>query len=144
MKTGAILTRLSMHLGRRTTEAEVEEELRFHVELLTRDFMRQGMSRQEAVVATVKRFGDVGSVKRECVVIRHRSRRLMCALKSFLILILLAGVLVRVLSADFYVGKVGEMLIAVAALTRLLLYARNLRPSKFPPEELHIFAGDGY
>lgn len=60
----AMLTRLSKPLGRRATESEVEEELRFHIELLTRDYMRQGMSRQEAADASLKRFGDIGSVEK--------------------------------------------------------------------------------
>lgn len=139
-----MLTRLSKPLGRRATESEVEEELRFHIELLTRDYMRQGMSRQEAADASLKRFGDIGSVRKECVEIRRRSRRLLRALKFFLAVILLAGVLIRVLSADFRVAKIGEMLIAVAVLSRLLLHARGLRPSNYPSKKRHTFAGGGY
>ena len=55
----------------------------------------------------------------------------MRAMKSFLILVFLAGVLVRVLSMDIYVAHTGNMLIAVAVLGRLLLYARGLSPASF-------------
>lgn len=57
----------------------------------------------------------------------------MRALKSFLILVFLTGVMVHVFSANLYVRHVGEMLIGVAVLSRVLLYARGLIPSGFLP-----------
>lgn len=139
-----MLTRLSKPPGRSATDLDVEEELHFHVELLRQDYLRRGMSPQEAGDATLRRFGDIGSVKKECVEIRRRSRRLMRALKSFLAMILVAGVLARVLSADFHVVKVGELLIAVAVLGRLLLHARSLSQANYPSTKRNIFASDGY
>lgn len=130
----AAVARLFKHfsrIGRKRIELEVEEELRFHIELLTREYVGRGMSPDAARDACLKRFGDVEGIKNQCVEISRRSRLCVRAMKSFLILIFLAGVLVRVLSGDFHVSKVGDMLIAVAVLGRLLLYARGLSPASF-------------
>jgi hypothetical protein len=124
-----MLARLFKTSDRIGTENEIEEEFNFHIELIRRDFIQRGMSAQEAETATINRFGDVNSVRKECVEIRRRNRLLIRTLKSFLSLTLLAGITVRLLSADFHVGKAGEMLIAIAVLGQLLVYAHNSRPS---------------
>ncbi|HKS39018.1 MAG TPA: permease prefix domain 1-containing protein [Blastocatellia bacterium] len=129
---GAIITRLFRRFNRKSIELEVEEELRFHVELLMREHTQQGMSPEQAREAILKRFGDIARIKNECVEISRRSHPLMRALRSFLILIFLTGILVRVFGPEFYIRHVGDMLIAVAVLSHLLLYARGLkRPPKF-------------
>jgi nitrogen regulatory protein PII-like uncharacterized protein len=53
------------------------------------------------------------------------------ALKAFLILIFVAGVLVRVFSPELHLTQVGNILIAVGILGRLLIYVRGLSPSSF-------------
>jgi hypothetical protein len=45
-----------------------------------------------------------------------------------LILIGLAGLLIRVGSTDFKVGRIGDVLIMIAVAGRLLLYVRGLSP----------------
>ncbi|HYH84447.1 MAG TPA: permease prefix domain 1-containing protein [Pyrinomonadaceae bacterium] len=138
----ALLARLFKPYKRKEIELEVEEELRFHVEMLRREYIRQGMPPEEAKGATLKRFGDVEQIKYRCVQISRRSHPFMRALKSFLILVSIAGVSVRVLSADISVGRIGEMLIAVAVLSRLLLYVRGLSPSNFLSKNRNTFAAD--
>ena len=138
----ALLARLFKPYKRKDIELEVEEELRFHVEMLRREHIRQGMSPEEAKGATLKRFGDVEQIKYQCVQISRRSHPFMRALKSFLILVSIAGVSVRVLSADISVGRIGEVLIAVAVLSRLLLYVRGLSPSNFLSKNRNTFAAD--
>ncbi len=127
----ALITSLFKRLNRRKIALEVEEELSFHIELLRREHMRQGMSPAMAKDATLKRFGDLEQIKTECVEISRRSHPLMRALKSFLILIFLAGVLMRVFSNNLNVRHIGDLLMAVGALSRLLLYARGLSPTSF-------------
>lgn len=128
---GVVIAHLFKRFNRRKIELEVEEELRFHLELLKREHLQRGMSAAEARDATRERFGDVEEIKNQCVEISRRSQPLMRALKSFCILIFLTGVLVRVLGTDIYVRQVSNMLIAVAVLSRMFLYARSLRPSSF-------------
>lgn len=127
----ALLARLFKRFDRKAIELEVEEELRFHIELLTRGHIEQGMSLEAAKDAALRRFGDAERIKDQCVEISRRSHPLMRALKSFLILVFLTGILARVFSADFHVRQVGDMLIVVAALSWLFLYIRGLSSSSF-------------
>jgi nitrogen regulatory protein PII-like uncharacterized protein len=52
-------------------------------------------------------------------------------LKLFLILIFIAGVLIRVFSPVLQITQVGNILIAVGILGRLLVYVRGLSPSAY-------------
>lgn len=55
----------------------------------------------------------------------------MRALKSFFILLFLAGILVRIFSDELHVDRVGQMLIAIGVMGRLFLYVRGLKPAVF-------------
>ncbi len=112
-------------------EREIDEELRFHLELLTEALQQQDMSLAEAKDAALNRFGNLEQIKDQCVVISRRNHPSIRALKSFLILVFLVGVLVRVFSTEFHVLHVGDILIAVGVLGRLLVYVRGLNPSSF-------------
>ena len=112
-------------------EREIDEELRFHLELLTEALQQQDLSLAEAKDAALKRFGNLDQIKDQCLEISTRNSPLVRALKSFLILVFLVGVLVRVFSTEFHVLHVGDILIAVGILGRLLVYVRGLNPSSF-------------
>ncbi|HKU74998.1 MAG TPA: permease prefix domain 1-containing protein [Pyrinomonadaceae bacterium] len=116
------------------TLLEVEEELHLHVELLQREYMQRGMSPEEARAATLKRFGNFDRVKNECVAICKRSQPLQRAFKIFLILLALTGLIIRFTSTDYYVARIGPILITIAIAGRLLLYVRGLSPSRFLPK----------
>ena len=118
-------------LDSQRVEREIDEELRFHLELLTEALQQQDISLAEAKDAALKRFGDVEQIKDQCVEISRRNHPSIRALKSFLILVFLVGVLVRVFSTEYHVLHVGDILIAVGILGRLLLYVRGLTPSSF-------------
>jgi hypothetical protein len=117
---------------------EIDDELRFHLELLTEENLRQDMSLAEAQAAALKRFGDVNQIKDQCAEISRRNNPLLRALKAFMILVFLVGILVRVFSIEFHLTRVGAVLIAVGVMGRLLLYVRGLNPSIFlsKPETL--------
>ena len=127
----ALIASLRRRFARKKIEMEVEAELRFHLESLRQEYLQQGMSPAVAMAATLKRFGDFERIKSLCVEISSRSQPLMRALKSFLILMFLAGVLMRVFGSAPQLRQVADMLLAVAALSRLLLYARGLSPTSF-------------
>ena len=110
----------------RNTSLDVEEELQFHIEMLERKYTQQGMSAAQARAAASKRFGNLETVKRQCVTIRKRSSSLQRLLKISLILIALAGLAIHVLSSDYRVGRIGSVLIMIAIAGRLLLYVRGL------------------
>jgi hypothetical protein len=87
------------------------------------------MSLAEANAAALVRFGNVEQIKDQCLEISRRNHPVIRALKSFLILVFLMGVLVRVLSTEYHVLHVGDTLLAVGILGRLLVYVRGLNPS---------------
>ena len=51
---------------------ETEEELRFHLEMRVEDYMRQGMSEEEARAAAEARLGDIDEVRREIARVADR------------------------------------------------------------------------
>lgn len=110
---------------------EIDEELRFHLELLTHAYLQQEMSSEEAKDAAVRRFGNVERIKDQCLAISRQAHPLLVALKSFLILMFLTGIAVRTRSTDLDTRHLGDLLIAVPILSRLLIYVRGLNPSRF-------------
>jgi hypothetical protein len=116
---------LWQHFSGEQTRREIDEELRLHLDLLTEENCRNDMSPEEARDAAHRRFGDFDQVKDQCVEISKQSHPALLALKSFLILIFLAGVLVRIFGPEYHVNRVGNILIFVSILSRLLLYLRS-------------------
>ena len=115
--------------GNEAIEREVEEELRFHLELLTEQHLQHGDTLEVARAAALRQFGDVGHVKDQCVEITKRKRLFTRALKSFLIMTFLSGIFVRIFATELHVDRVGQMLIAIAVMGRLFLYVRDLKPA---------------
>jgi hypothetical protein len=54
----------------RAVDADVEEELRFHLDEATAAGVREGLSREAARAAALARFGDVTAIREQCVAIR--------------------------------------------------------------------------
>lgn len=117
--------------GSEAIEREVDEELRFHLELLTEQHLEHAGTLAEARAFALQRFGNFEEVKDECVEISKRRRPLTRVLKSFLILTFLAGLFVRIFATELHVDRVGQMLIFVGVLGRLFLYVRDLKPAVF-------------
>lgn len=126
--------RLFKRFDCRRVEREVENELRFHLEMLTEENLRRGMPLEKAEEQALKRFGNVERIKNQCVEISKRSRPVVRVLKSLLIAMFLVGVLTRIASADVYGKQIGNMLMAIAALGGLLIYLRGLRFAGFVPK----------
>lgn len=116
------------------TRREIDEELRFHLDLLTDELCLLDIPFAEARDTALRRFGNVEQIKNECVEISSRRHPAVRLLKSFLLLVFLAGVLVRVFSPEYHLTRVGTVLMAVSVLSRLWLYVRGLNPSRFLSE----------
>jgi len=114
----------------------VDEELDFHIGLLRQEYMRQGMTPEQAIEATEERFGDIGRVRNECVAISKRQRPAVLVLKLMFALIFLSGVMVSVFSPEAHVDRVGHLLMTIGALSYFLVYSRNFNPSFFTPRSL--------
>src|SRR5687767_163221 len=96
----AVIKRLFHRFDRQVIERQIEEELRFHLELLTEQHLLQDMSLPAAKDAALKRFGNVEQIKDQCVEISKSNRPLIRALKFLLILVFLLGVLVRIFGPE--------------------------------------------
>jgi hypothetical protein len=141
----SFITKLLTQIDRTDIERDIDEELRFHIESVTWEYVRQGFSLTEAKAKTLKRFGDVVEVKNECVQIRRRSRPFQRLVKRSLILLALAGLAIRFASTSIGFAHVGDMLIMIAVAGRLLLYTRALTPARFLPKDkttLSLFTRD--
>jgi putative ABC transport system permease protein len=58
-------------------EADVDDELRFHIEMRVRDYIAGGMTEDEARAATARRLGDLATNRAECLTITTRRERRM-------------------------------------------------------------------
>lgn len=123
------LTGLFERLYSQQRKREIEEELRFHLDRLTEENCRLDISWEEARALAQQRFGNFEQVRDQCVEISRRNHPSLRALKLFVSLVFLMGILVRVFSPEYHVTRVGTILMAVGLLGRLLLYVRGLNPS---------------
>ena len=125
---------LSRLLNSNSIEREVEEELRFHLDLLTEKYIARGISRDEAEGFAARRFGNVDQITDQCLEISMRKSPQARALKSLLFLVFLIGVSVRIMGTEYHVTRMGTVLMTLGLLGRLLLYVRGLSPSRFFPK----------
>jgi predicted permease len=75
MKTEA--WRRYLRFWRADVEGDVDEELRFHVEMREREYVAGGLSPDEAHAEALLRFGNVAEVRDSCYQIGHRRERRM-------------------------------------------------------------------
>jgi hypothetical protein len=125
------IANLFKNFNRKQIVFEVEDELRFHIEMLERKYAQDGMSAAAAKAAALRRFGSIERAMKQCVNIRSRNSLLRRVLKTSLILIGLIGLSLRMLGSDLNIHHIGDILIMIAISGRLLLYVRGLSPSNF-------------
>ena len=129
MKTA--ISRLFKNSNRKQILFDVEDELQFHIEMLERKYVQDGMSAAAARAAALRRFGSLEKSIKQCVNIRSRNSLLRRVIKTSLIILGLTGFAIRILSSDRHVDHIGDILIMIAIFSRLLLYVRGLSPSTF-------------
>ena len=61
----------------RNLQADLDDELRFHIEMREQEYRAEGMSAAEARAAVLERFGDVARVRESCTQIDQRRERRM-------------------------------------------------------------------
>src|SRR5215831_13775658 len=114
----------------RRVHREIDEELQFHLDLLTEENCRQNLSWDEAQATAREQFGNVAQIRDECIRIADRNHPAIWALKWLLAFVFVGGVLVRVFSHEFHVTRVGDILMEIGVLGRLLLYLRGATRSR--------------
>ena len=125
------IANLFKNFDRKQIAFEVEDELQFHIEMLERKYVQDGMSAAAARAAALRRFGSLERAMKQCVDIRSRNSLLRRVLKPSLILLGLTGLSIRILSSTVNFDHLGDILIMIAISGRLLLYVRGLSPSTF-------------
>src|SRR5262245_77890 len=58
-------------------EADIDDELAFHLSMRERDYMARGMAEADARRAATRRLGDLGQARAECIAITSRRERRM-------------------------------------------------------------------
>ena len=129
-----VLTGLFQRFNNQQAKREIEDELRFHLDLLTEEHCRQAMTPDEARSRAEERFGSFEEIRDECVEISTRNNLQTRVLKCLLILIFLTGALVHGLAMEYRVTRIGDLLMMIGLLGRLLVYVRGLHRANFLSE----------
>ena len=116
---------LKLFNRKRAIEQEVDEELRFHIDMQTDDYTIRGLSREESKVMAEKRFGDVKKIRTECVRISSGKTVLLWILNSVFLFSLFAGLVVRVLAPELHIRRVGDVMMMIGGLGVLFVYAKQ-------------------
>lgn len=114
-------------------ERQIEEELRFHIEMRMRDNLAAGMSPEEAERDAVQRFGDFDHVSAECREIcreRLMGGGIMKVMKGITWVMLGCGLTLILASQVHTVRQVGQVLVCIAILWWMLLYLLSTRPDQ--------------
>ena len=114
-----------------TAAREVEDELKFHIELRTRDNIADGMSQEDALADAMKRFGDFDHIRGICEEIKkERLSSIMKVIKGFTYTMIGCGVTLKLIADVANLRDVGQFLILIAILWRLLIYLREIQPDQ--------------
>jgi hypothetical protein len=114
-----------------TIETEVDEELNFHIDMQTRDYQNQGISRERSRTMAEARFGNVGRIKKECVRIGSGKTFLIWILDAVFMMSLVMGLLLRVFVPEMHVNRVGDVMMMIGGLGILLVYAKQCGANVF-------------
>lgn len=112
-------------------ERELEEEFQFHIEMQARDYEKQGLTSEEAYARAALRFGNFAQIKMQCIRIGKQNGARTLAMRILFTVAFLLGVLIRILSSEFHVTRVGDLLIMISVFGGLLLYAKRRGPTVF-------------
>jgi len=122
-------------------EREVEEELQFHIEMQAHVYESQGLTPSEARARAVLRFGDFAQIKTQCIQIGKQNSARTWAMKLLFTIAFLLGVSIRVLSSEFHLTRVGDLMIMIAVFGGLLLYGKRTGTTMFRPKKESLRLG---
>jgi hypothetical protein len=124
MTTIKSILRCSGEAGR-----EVSDELRYHIEMRTRDNIAAGMSPEDAEADAMRRFGDFNHIRATCEEIRReRLAGIMKLAKGLTWIMLGCGLTLKVAPTIGAMHNVGGFLIVIAVLWRALIHLREAQP----------------
>ena len=123
-----ILRNLSLFDRSRAHEHEIEEELRFHLDMRAHDNLASGMTSEEAHADAMRRFGNYEDVKAECHKIsKERLEGVMNikAIKGFIWLLLGGGLALQLASGSEDNSRAGLGFILIAVVIRLFIFLKE-------------------
>lgn len=114
-------------------EREIEDELRFHLEMREREHLAAGLTPEQARAEALRRFGDFEGVKETCreISLEKLGDKLhLRAIKGFIWVMIGSGLTIRTASSIATVQHAGGILIWIAVLWRVLIYLRAMPSAK--------------
>jgi len=114
-----------------TIETEVDEELNFHLDMQTRDYETEGISRERSRSMAEARFGNVKQIKKECMRIGSGKTFLIWILDAVFMMSLVLGLLLRLFVPEMHVNRVGDVMMMIGGLGILLVYAKQCGANVF-------------
>jgi hypothetical protein len=122
LKFEIALRRLRTFVLGSSSKRDLDEELRYHVEMLTVENIAAGMSAKNAKAEALRRFGNIERIKSQCRAVHRGS--LSGAARWVMGLVVACGALLWASPQPAQVSILGEMLIITIVLCRLLMYLR--------------------
>ncbi|HKQ75401.1 MAG TPA: permease prefix domain 1-containing protein [Blastocatellia bacterium] len=127
----SILRHLRSPVRNEAVNREVENELRFHLELRTRDNIAAGMSPEDAEADAMRRFGDIDRIQAVCEEIRkERLAGSMKVIKGVIYAMIGCGLTLKLVANLDQLRLVGHFLTIIGILWRLLIYLREMQPDQ--------------
>src|SRR5437870_4419901 len=129
-----IARRLKAFGRRARIEREIEDELRFHLEMRAREHLAAGLPPEQARAEALRRFGDFEGVKEACreISLEKLGDKLhLKAIKGFIWIIIGSGLAIRAASPIHTVRQSSEILIWIGVLWRVLIHLRSMQPVKY-------------
>ena len=107
-----------------TAQQCIEDELLFHLEMRTQENMDSGMSHHQARQDAEYRFGNLESIKTDCLKIHRNSHVAMKALNCLLWMLIAFGLTLRLTASTRAIRPTGDLIALSAILLRLLIHLR--------------------
>src|SRR5215211_331108 len=102
----------------------IEDELRFHIEMRTQENMDSGMAPTQARQDAERRFGNLESIKTDCLKIQGNNHGAMKALNCLLWMVVAFGLVLRLTGSTRGIRPTGDLIAMSAILLRLLIHLR--------------------
>jgi hypothetical protein len=116
--------RLVSFLFGSTAQRCIEDELLFHLEMRTQENIDSGMSHHEARRDAEERFGNVESIKTDCLKIHRNNHVAMKVLNCLLCMLIAFGLALRLTGSPRGIRPTGDLIVLSAILLRLLIHLR--------------------
>jgi hypothetical protein len=127
----SILRQLGAPVRSKADAREIEDELRYHIEMRARDNIAAGMTPEDAMSDAMRRFGDFDQIQAVCEEIRkERLASVMKVIKGVTWVMIGCGLTLKMSAGVQQLHQVGDFLILIAILWRALIHLRQMQPDR--------------